>query len=359
MKKRLLSIGLIAVLGLTSILMMTGCGEKTPYSGYDLSEYVKVGEYKGLEYTKTAVSVSENEIQDEIKKRCEAAATTKDVEEGVVADGDTLSIGYKGKIDGKTNDKLNNDEDTLTIGSGRMIDGFEDGLIGKSVGETVTLNLKFPKDYHDKKAAGKDVVFDVTIHSKQVKVVPEYNLDFVKAHSSFDNLKDYEASVKKDLLKKKTSDADIAVKNGLWEQIIKKSKALSYPEEKDKLVDTMLNAYKDEAKSNNMKWEKYLDTIGVSEDEIKKTAETYAKNTVFQEMVLYSIAEKEGIEVSNDEYKDFKDNMLKQSGLDDDTFKSTYGMSLDDYCEQKGFRTSLLLNKVMDKVMEYGKAVEK
>ena len=79
MKKRFYSIGLISALCLASLLCFTGCSESTPYSDYDLSEYVKVGDYKGLEYDKISVSVTDEEIQEEIQSRCEDNATTKTV----------------------------------------------------------------------------------------------------------------------------------------------------------------------------------------------------------------------------------------------------------------------------------------
>lgn len=358
MKKRLLSVGLIAALGITSVLMMTGCGDKTPYSDYDLSEYVKVGNYKGLEYEKTEITVSEDEIQEEIQNRCEKNAEKKTVKEGTTKDGDTINISYEGKIDGKTFSGGSSEDDQLTLGSGRMIEGFEAGLVGKSVGDTVTLNLKFPEDYK-KDLAGKDVTFEVKIKTKQVEEVPEYNLDFVKKYSDYDNFEDYEASVKKDLFERKTLNADVAVKNGLWEQIIKKSKALAYPEEKDAKIEEKMNGYKDAAKSYGVEWQDYLDTVGTTEEELKEVATKYAEEIVLQEMVLYAIAEEEGIEVSDEEYQKFLDDMLKQSGVDAEAFKSSIGMTIEEYAQQKGFRTSLLLDKVLDKVMEYGKEVSK
>lgn len=76
-------------------------------------------------------------------------------------------------------------------------------------------------------------------------------------------------------------------------------------------------------------------------------------------MVCYYIAEKEGLEVTDKEYEDYMENLMKSSGYTEKTFKEQFKMTIEEYCEQEGYRTSLLLNKVMDKVMDYGKEVSK
>ena len=358
MKKRFFSIGLISALCLTSLFLFTGC-ESEPYGDYDLSEYVKVGDYKGLEYDKISVSVTDQEIEDEIQSRCEASATTKTVKKGTVKDGDTVNVSYEGRIDGETFDGGSSDSYDITIGTTSMIDGFTDGLIGEKVGSTVKLDLKFPDDYSNEDVAGKDVTFEVNIKSKQVQEVPEYNLDFVKKNSDYDSLEDYEKSVKEDLKAEKTETAESEVKSTLWQKIVESSEVKKYPEEKEELIETTMQSFKDAAEDNDIEWEDYLEQIGYTEKDLKKTVTEYAETKVFQEMLVYYIADKEGIEVTDDEYEEYMKNMLAESGLDEDTFKSTYNMTIEEYCEQQGLRSSMLLNKVMDKVLEYGKAVEK
>lgn len=356
MKKRFFSVGLISVLCLSSLLVLAGCGSKV--YDYDLSEYVTVGDYKGLEYKKTSVSVSDDEVQDRIKSNLEDKATTKAVKSGTVADGDTIDISYEGKVDGKTFDGGSADNQSITIGQTPFIEGFTEGLIGKKVGSKVKLDLTFPNDYQKKDLQGKAVVFEVTINSKQVEEVPDYNLDFVKKNSECKTLKEYEASVKEELLAEKESKAETEMKQGLWEKIVKKSKAKDYPEEElQATIDYQTKAVKQTAENYGYEWEAYLEAIGYTEKDLTETIETYAKEKVFNDMVCHYIAEQEGLEVTDDEYDDYIDTLLTQSGYTKDTFKEKYDMTIDEYCEQEGIRTSLLLNKVMDKVMEYGKEV--
>lgn len=356
MKKKLLCAGLTAVLCLSSMLVLSGCGgDEQPYSDVDLPEYVKVGEYKGLEYDKISVSVSAKEVQDEIDSRCQAKATTEKAESGTVKDGDTINVSFEGKIDGKTFEGGSSDDYAITVGQTPMIDGFVEGLVGKEVGETVTMDLKFPDDYQEKDVAGKDVTFEVKIKTKDVQVVPDYDLDFVKANSDYDNLKDYEASVKKDLLAKKQEQAEMQVKQALWEEIVEKSEIIKYPEEKDQKIEEELAALKKDAEDNDMEWKDYLESQDYTEESIKETITDYIETNMFQEMIIYAIAEKEDLEVTDEEYQEYMDQVLQASGMDEETFESAYGMTVEEYMESRNIRSSMLLNKVMDKVMEYAK----
>jgi len=358
MKKKILIIGLIAAMSFTTVFAMTGCTKKA--YDYDLSEYVKVGNYKNLEYSKVSVSVTDDEIQKEIQTRLQNAATTESQKTGTVADGDTINVSYVGKIDGKTFDGGSADSSDITIGTTSMIDGFTDGLIGKKVGSKVTLNLTFPKDYSNTDVAGKDVVFVVTINSKQVSVVPEYNTAFIKANSDYDNKTDYEASVKKDLLATKKSDAENDILNDLWTQVIDNSKALKYPDEELQAEEkTLAQQYKDQADNYGIKWATFLkEYMGYdSEAAFNKAIKKYAKKAVFQKMVMYSIARTEDIEISDKDYKNYLADLLKGAGFTEDTFKSSYGETIEQYGEENDFRTSYQLQKVCQKIKSYGKEV--
>lgn len=371
MKKKLFSTGLIAVLCLTSVFAMTACGDKQPYSDYDLSEYVTVGDYKGLEYKKVEASVSDEEVDKEIQSRLKAKAVKEDVKKGTVEDGDTVNIDYEGKMDGKTFDGGSAEGYSLTIGSGTFIDGFESGLIGKKIGDTVTLDLEFPEDYgkqdgkvtDEKKAemAGKPVTFEVKINSKSVEKVPAYNMEFVeKYYSDYDSLEAFEKSVKEDLMKTAEDKADSSMKTELWEQVIENSKKKKIPEEEKKArIEKERASLEQTAKDYGIEWEDYLEAIGYTEEEMDETIETYAENSIYQEMIAYSIAETEGIEVTDDEYDEYLDKLLKEAGMDRDSYKSANdGKTIEEWGEENNIRFSVLLNKIMDKVMEYGKQVK-
>lgn len=357
MKKKTISLVLIMIFVLAVMTLMSGCGEKEPYSGYDFSKYVKVGEYKGLEYKKIQVSVSKKEIEEEIESRLQSAAETVTVEKGTVKDGDVINVAFEGKIDGETFEGGSSDSYDITVGTTPMIDGFVEGLVGKKVGETVTLDLKFPENYGKEDLNGKDVVFTVTINGKKVQKVPEYNLEFVKQQGEYESLATYEAAVKDTLLENKRQKKENDVQADLWEQIVNGSEIIMYPKEKDEMVDTALAAFKSAAEKSGEEWSAYLTGVGFTEEELMNQITSYAEDKVFQELIIYSIADAEGLEVTTDEYESYMKSILAQSGYDEESFEQYYGTTIEAYCEQEGLRASMLLNKVMGKVMEYAKEV--
>ena len=345
-----------AVLGLVLYLNQ---GEKSLYEKVgDYDKYIKLGEYKGLTYTKEKSKVTAKEVKADIDNRIAAKATTKDSKKGTVADGDNVNISYVGKIDGKKFDGGTAENQTLTIGSGAYIDGFEEGLVGKEVGDTVTLDLTFPKDYSNKDVAGKDVTFEVTINSKQVTKTPKYDEKFIKENSDYDNKEDYEAYIKSELEKQKKQTAEDTAKQTLWSEAVENAEVKKYPKGAVKLEqDSIIEQYKLMAQNYNMEWEDFLKTyMQTTEKEFEKQAKTYGKSVAKQKLVLYAIAKKEGIKVSNGDYKKRLKELLDNAGMTEKQFKEQYNMTIEEYAEQHDFKANFLSEKVYDFLYKNAKA---
>ena len=131
---------------------------------YNALDYVTLGEYKGLTVQDQPVEVTEEQIDSEVEYYIQLADALESVTEGTVEEGDTANIDYEGKLNGEAFDGGTAKGYDLIIGSDSFIDGFEDGLIGVAVGETVDLPLTFPENYGNEELAGQDVVFTVTVN---------------------------------------------------------------------------------------------------------------------------------------------------------------------------------------------------
>ncbi len=356
------AVAVIAVIILLMVFVFDTFGLFTSEYKLNYDKYVKVGDYKGLSYDKIKVSVTNKEVKAQIKSNVSAKATTKSVKSGTVKDGDTINISYVGKVNGKTFSGGSAENSNITIGQTSMIDGFTDGLIGKKVGSKVKLNLRFPKNYSaNTKLSNKKVVFTVTINSKQVTTTPKYNLAFVKKYTSYKTLKAYEDSVKKELLATKKSEKENEVKNTLWNQVVASSKVKKYPQKQLQYEqDQVIARYKKMAKSYNLSWSKFLKTYMKTDSKsFNKQAKSYAKSVVKQKLVMHSIAKKEGLKVTNKEYKNYLSKLLKEAGFTEESFKSQYGQSIEEYGKDNDYKTNLLLQKVLNKVMKYGKEKSK
>ena len=362
-KKLLIGSGVVvAIVAVIAIILVFVNNKQSKEYNYDLSKYVKVGNYKGLEYASQKASVTDEEVDAEIQRRLQKAAKTENSKTGKVENGDTINISFVGKIDGKEFEGGSSESTDITVGTTQMIDGFVEGLIGKNVGESVTLNLKFPDDYGKTDLQGKAVEFKVTINSKKKISVPKLNTEFVKKNSKFTTVKEYKEGVKKELLNQKQKSIDSTVKQELWSRIINKSKAKKYPEKELNEAMSQANkleeSYKAQAQNYGMEWETYLKTVMRTDKKgFEKLKQEYAKNIVFNRMVMYSIARSENISLSNREYKKEILKILEDNGYDEESFKKAFGKDIETYADEQNWRQKILFDKVLDKVMKDGKKV--
>ena len=358
MKKKLFTtIGLVlaATMALTGL---TGCGEDpNPYSELNLDDYLEVGKYKGVEVKEIDVTVSKNEIGDEIVAALEAAATDEKVKKGQpVENQDTVNIDYVGRIDGKEFEGGSAEGTDLVLGSGTFIDGFEDGLVGHKVGEKgIKLNLAFPLNYSSEELQGKDVVFTVDINSATRKVQPEYNLEFVKTQGDYESTEEYEDAVEKQLKASKKSEALESQKTEIWSQVLEDTEVKKYPKDMvQHYIDTYSAQIDTIAEEKDYTREEVMEQLyGItSEDVLQKQFKDSARLLVKQEMLIEYIAGKEGITYTDEEASELKENIESQ-GYDEEMVEQQTGRTMKQYVH-----IELLYEKVQDFLLDKAKIVK-
>lgn len=280
-----------------------------------------------------------------------------------MAEGDEVTIKFEGILaDGTSVDGMSSDSYNLTLGSGSMIDGFEEGLYGAAIGEEVTLDLTFPDPYTaNEELSGKDVTFKVTVLSKNVSTTPEFDEDFVKENSDYETVEEYRAAVAEELEQSEYDEQLYEIKSELYSQIVSETEVAKYPEKEVKEQVKELNkSYEQLAENSGKEWEEYMeDTLGVDQEEYDEQIDLYAKELVKQEMIIYAIAEKEDLSVTDEEYDQYLENMLASSNFEDEkAFKEYTGMSLKKYAETYKLDRDLLLTKELDKIYDRLTGVE-
>ena len=344
-----LAICLITVMGLAA------CGSEVSYDDYELSEYIKAGEYKGLTVPGFTVSVTEEDVQEQIDSTLEASATTQDLSEGTaIAEGDTVNVDYVGRMDGKKFDGGSAEGQEFTLGSGGYIEGFESGLVGHEVGEKVKLDLTFPDDYTSEELQGKDVEFTVTINSAARQEIPEYGLDFVQNTTEFDSLEEYEADVEKQLYDQKEQSEIENQKTTLWSEILENTEVKKYPQE---IVDHYIELNNEQidvmAEEYGMSRDEMLASYDFGdEEEFAAVNEDSSKLRVKQEMLIEYIAQKEDITYSSEEEEEAMAE-YEAAGYDDETMELQTGRNMKDYVH-----IELLYQKVLDFILENAEITE-
>ncbi|MDO5063278.1 MAG: trigger factor, partial [Peptostreptococcaceae bacterium] len=139
---------------------------------------VKLGDYKGLEVTKVASEVTDEDIDHEIGHMLENNARLIAIEDRPVKDGDIILLDFLGKVDGVAFEGGKAENYELTVGSQSFIPGFEEQLIGLEIGQEKDIEVKFPEEYHSEDLKGKDAVFTVKVNEIKEKQVPALDDDF-------------------------------------------------------------------------------------------------------------------------------------------------------------------------------------
>lgn len=383
MKKRALT----TAMALALVMAMTGCGNTgantesataattqeaaaevaaeeewmtnpTAYlSGINAADYVELpANYSSLTVEVEPVKkVTDEEVEEMIDKLRKARRELKEVtNRKKVKEGDVVNIDYVGRIDGEEYDGGSAEGYDLEIGKGSLIDGFEDGLIGQTVGDTVTLELTFPENYGDSTKAGVDAEFDVTINSIQQFVVPDLTDQFVVELGFVEEPNNVPVTTVEEL---RTYERNQLVESGERDYTrrfigaIKKALLANAVFKKD--VPAAMVERKNETfiREITAEVEKNYGEIGVtdirsyciakdlSEDAFMQDIMDMAVNEVKTDIILYAIGDKEGLLLTDDDFEAASQKWASFNGY----------TSVEEIPEEsvEAYRESLDLNEVL------------
>lgn len=351
MNGRFARMGLCVMLLVATSMMFTGCNEST--SAIDPDKYIELGQYKGLYVERAVHEVTDEELEDELKTLASAYATEELITSGAIEDGDIANIDYVGTLDGVAFEGGTASGYDLGIGTGTFIPGFEEGLIGVEIGQTVDIPLTFPENYHSDKLAGQDVIFTVTVNSATRKTFPEMTDDFIKeiSQGQYDSLEAYNKALEEQIISEYEEYNNLQYLEDLWNLAVDNATVINdFPNDylNEKTSRMVLNA-QNYAKSYNMDFEEFLkQKMGMTKDEFTKNSVEYATKAAKESLVLAAIAKKENITVSEEDLNKAIDEYvtLGQYASRDDFIKVN---NMDDFNEY------ILTSKVQDFLAENAK----
>lgn len=318
---------------------------------YDVTDYITLGNYKGIEYTIQKLEVTDEDVEDAINEELEANSEEKEVtDRTVVENGDIVNIDYEGLKDGVAFEGGTAAGQDLVIGSGLFIPGFEEGLIGATVGQKIDLDITFPEVYKQSpELAGQPVVFKVTVNGIKEVIVPELTEDYVKDVLGFDSIKAYKEQVRKELQDANEATMDNERVENIFQQIVEASEVSSYPK-------TLIDFYKAEMKNWYIQYASYLgmdfaafmEASEITEEQFEEDAVSYAETMAKQELVLNAIKEAEKLTITDEEY---------ETGID--KIAIDYGYATTEeflaIAEEEQIKESIIWQKVLDLVVAEAK----
>ena len=286
---------------------------------------VTLGQYKDLDVAKDAVIITEDDVDEEIKKTAERNARTVEVTDRPAEMNDTVTIDFEGFIDGEAFEGGKGTDHALVLGSHSFIDTFEDQLVGKNVGDDVDVNVTFPEDYHQKDLAGKPALFKVSVKKIQTKEVPAIDEEFVKDVSEFDTLDEYKADVRTRLTETKQRQADSKYAQDVLNKVIENAE-MDIPEAMiADQCDNMIQNFAQSLSQQGMSFEQYMNMTGGNIATLRNTVRPDAERQIKESLVLEAVAKAEGIEVTEEDIEKEVNDMAEMYRMEADKVREALG----------------------------------
>ena len=262
---------------------------------------VTIEGYAGIEVEKKVDAVTDADVDAEVENARKRNARTVEVADRAAAMGDIANIDYEGSVDGVAFDGGKGEGHDLTLGSGAFIPGFEEQIVGKTVGEEFDVNVTFPEEYHAKELAGKAAVFKTKLNALKVEELPALDDEFVKDVSEFDTLDEYKADIKAKMVKRNEDKADAEVENALAEALMEKLVA-EIPEPMFEIeTENFVRDYDNRLRQNGLDLSTYFKYTGLTLDALRAQMRPQAEKQVKMRLALEKIASLENLQVSDEE----------------------------------------------------------
>ncbi len=263
---------------------------------------VAIEGYKGIEAARDIAEVTDLEIENELKILQERNSREIDVTDAPAADGNTVVIDYEGSIDGVPFEGGKAEDYHLKLGSGSFIPGFEDQIVGHSIGETFDINVSFPEEYHAAELAGKPAVFRVTVKAIQNIELPALDDDFAKDVSEFDTMDEYKADIKAKIAKRHEAAADSAFEETIIKALCEKLGGEAIPAAMiDAEVENILRDYDNRLRMQGLDLNSYIKYTGMTLEQMRDQMRPQAESYVKTRLALEKVAELESIEATTEE----------------------------------------------------------
>jgi trigger factor len=223
------------------------------------------------------------------------------VEDRAAKKGDTAVIDFEGFTDGKAFDGGKAEGHSLELGSGQFIPGFEDQIVGKSVGDEFDVVVTFPENYQMEDFAGKEATFKCKLNGITVEELPEADDEFIQDSTEFESLDAFKENARQELEKNAQRDADVAFDNAIMEALIKMVDVPIPNVMFEHRLDTIVSNFEEMLKEQGMSIDLYLQYTGVDMEDFRDTNRDRAENEVKLRLALEKISELENIEISAEE----------------------------------------------------------
>ena len=292
----------------------------------ELYPEVTLGEYKGLTATRTKKTVSDEDVLAELANVQKRNARKVTVEDRAAQMGDNVNIDFDGYLNGERFDGGKAEGYTLELGSGSFVPGFEEQVVGMTIGEEKDLDITFPENYAAE-LAGKAVVFKVKLNSITVDELPELDDEFAQ-DNDFDTLDAYKADVKENLQKRADEQAENAVRVELMDKALA-NLTVEIPQVMiDEKAEEIVRNYASQfgMPDRSVSYEQLKQMMGLNDEAMQQSIIPAAESQVKSEILLNAIVEAEGITSDEEETKAYAAKVAETVGAAAEDIEKYFGL---------------------------------
>lgn len=326
-------------------------GEPQYMKDMNVEDYITLGEYDGVEVELAEPEVSDDYLEGYIQYILQNSPVSTPVTDRAAQIGDTVNIDYEGKLDGVAFEGGTAQGTDLTLGSGRFIEGFEDGVVGMEIGETKDVEAIFPDPYtNNPDLAGKTAVFTVTVNSISLQEVPELTDEYVEGLGleGCTTVEEYRAYVYDVLLEQQQADYETEKSNLAIEAAAANAEIKAVPEGMvSRMNDTLTRNITTYAQLYGMEIGDYVAaSYGGEAEDYEAVLLSQSEMMAQRYLMMQAIAEKEGLTISDEELQEELTQEAENYGYE----------TTEAYMEEidvEAYREYLMTQKVIEFITEH------
>ncbi len=286
---------------------------------------VKVKNYKGIKVKVQTPTVSDEELENQLKSYAKRNARLVTVDREA-AEGDTVILDYAGfMMDGTQFEGGTAEGHKLELGSHEFIPGFEEQLVGVKANEERDVSVVFPIDYPEENLAGERVEFKCKIHEVKEEEIPEIDDDLAKECSEFDTLDEWKVEIKNKMLATKRQQNENIIKNDIIKQLYDATVIDTPDVMVEHEVDDLLRQFDQQLGYTGMELDSYLDATHTALEDFREQVRDEAQKRVNTRLLIESIAREEGLTAEDDEIQEELRKLSVQYGVTPEKMREIVG----------------------------------
>ncbi|MBQ8296454.1 MAG: trigger factor [Ruminococcus sp.] len=305
---------------------------------------IEISDYKGISASKTVKEITDEDIEKQIEIIRKKNARIVSVDDRAAQLQDEVIIDFEGFFGDEAFEGGKGEDHPLRLGSGQFIPGFEDQVVGHSIGDEFDVNVTFPENYQMTDYAGKEATFKCKLKAISYEELPEINDDLVKDATEFDTVDEYKADIRAKLEDAAVKQAESAYESAILDALIAKVDSPIPNCMYERRIDNIMRSFEQQLKQQGMDLNLYFQYTGMDMESFRDTYRDRAVNEVKLRLALEKIAELENIEVTEEEINNGLAELAAANGMDVEAVKRFIPM--DEYT------TDLKVQKAVELVKE-------